>query len=212
MRRANADGRIRTCNRRFRRPVLYPIELHPLGEGPNIAKKGSNGLFFIHSARQYSLVLNACRKHPKLHLCRVRMASGTSSWHCSKCTKHSKAVMSPSRYESSKMCLQAQVIPGPKQHRRRFHCSRACSELSSSTAHSEARQVRESCKSGSWWCVLSPVKPADLPHRVDHQLASRSTVNHWSTNLAKVTNRMLAFYRTAFASPLHPACFHTSSR
>ena len=25
----NADGRIRTSNRRFRRPVLYPIELHP---------------------------------------------------------------------------------------------------------------------------------------------------------------------------------------
>ena len=44
---SNADGRIRTCNRRFRRPVLYPIELHPLGEGPNIAESESTGLFFF---------------------------------------------------------------------------------------------------------------------------------------------------------------------
>ena len=36
----NADDRTRTCNLRFRRPMLYPIELHPQG-GPDHTAGGS---------------------------------------------------------------------------------------------------------------------------------------------------------------------------
>lgn len=62
----NASGRARTCNLRFRRPMLYPVELHPLGGGDCIAKpgdvKGRDGISRWHKARFYHPRMDECER------------------------------------------------------------------------------------------------------------------------------------------------------
>ena len=157
------------------------------GETPNIANKRSNGLFFTHSTplRLHSSWMPAARTRNST-CAAVRMASGTSSWHCSKCIKHSKADMSPSRYESSKCVARPKSSPAPNNigdDSSAPGLAKGGAVQPQSMAETSPRimQIR--------FMVLRPFagNPADSPHRSNHQLTSSSIVTPRSTTLANVT-------------------------
>ena len=53
----NADDRTRTCNLRFRRPMLYPVELHPLASLIKDAKGTTSAFLVLGTALCTSMTL-----------------------------------------------------------------------------------------------------------------------------------------------------------